>query len=285
VSTEGERNRRTPAVQPKGHSAMLPSGLLAARIWVWLMLQIKKEAAHACSIALSLLLLCHLSSAADVFVREGDAIVLDGIEYRLSGIDAPELDQICLNQNAAAWLCGIEARDRLRARIGNRAVHCEDKGPDRIYQRRRAAVCWIEGETQSLNQWLVLEGWALNVQRYPKGGFHLEQADARKAGRGLWKGCFAAPRALRRWRKHRATLLGSSCGDINIARTRLFSNQPLMPPGCSIKARIFVLAKITGHRGIYSMEGCSDYARTNPNRWFCSEEDARAQAFRKSSGC
>jgi hypothetical protein len=59
----------------------------------------------------------------------------------------------------------------------------------------------------------------------------------------------------------------------------------LMPPGCSIKARISVLAMITGHRGIYSIEGCSDYARTKPNRWFCSEEDARDQAFRKSSGC
>jgi len=236
-------------------------------------------------IAPLLLMLFTLSSAADIFVKEGDAIIVNGIEYRLSGIDAPELDQICLTQDATAWLCGIEARDRLGMRIGNRAVQCEDKGADRIYQRRRAAVCWVQGETQSLNQWLVVEGWALNVERYPKGTFQAEQADARKAGRGLWKGCFAAPRALRRWRKHRATLLGSSCGDPRVARSRLFSDRPLMPAGCSIKARVSVLANLTGHRGTYFMESCSDYARIKPNRWFCSEGDATAQGFRKSSGC
>jgi hypothetical protein len=36
-----------------------------------------------------------------------------------------------------------------------------------------------------------------------------------------------------------------------------------MPPGCSIKGKLAVRAHVTGHRGIYHMERCRSYARTN----------------------
>ena len=56
-----------------------------------------------------------------------------------------------------------------------------------------------------------------------------------------------------------------------------------MPPGCSIKGKFAVRAKLTGHRGIYHLEGCGSYQRTKkPDRWFCSEEDAQAAGFRKA---
>jgi endonuclease YncB( thermonuclease family) len=147
------------------------------------------------------------SWAADVLVKEGDTLILDRAEYRLHGIDAPEMDQVCLDQGGAVWPCGMEARERLAARIEKRAVRCEDKGPDWIYRRRRVGVCWIEGETESLNQWLVREGWALNFEPYAKKRFTLEEVAARKEGRGLWKGCFSAPRDFRHWKIQRARLL------------------------------------------------------------------------------
>jgi endonuclease YncB( thermonuclease family) len=223
--------------------------------------------------------------AADVTVKEGDVLTLDGKEYRLDGIDAPELDQLCLDEKGAVWTCGIEARQRLAALLDKRAVRCDDKGPDWIYRRRRVGICWVEGESTSLNQRLVRDGWALNFEPYAKGRFSADQADARKEDRGLWKGCFAAPRDLRRWRKQRATLLGSSCAGANKARNRLFSSDPARPPGCSIKGKIAWPARITGHRGVYHTEGCRIYAKTKPNRWFCSEEEAKTQGFRKSYMC
>ena len=61
------------------------------------------------------------------------------------------------------------------------------------------------------------------------------------------------------------------------ARDKLFPDNPEMPPGCSIKGKFAVRAKVTGYRGIYHLEGCRSYRTLkNPNRWFCSEEDAQA---------
>jgi methylphosphotriester-DNA--protein-cysteine methyltransferase len=56
-----------------------------------------------------------------------------------------------------------------------------------------------------------------------------------------------------------------------------------MAPGCTIKGKFVLRAKITGHRGIYHMEGCRSYQRTkSPDRWFCSEADAQAAGFRRA---
>ena len=63
------------------------------------------------------LLLASLSTspilAATATVRDGGTLQLGNVTYRLDGIDAPELDQICIDEHADAWACGVEARDRL----------------------------------------------------------------------------------------------------------------------------------------------------------------------------
>jgi endonuclease YncB( thermonuclease family) len=96
--------------------------------------------------------------ATDVITKDGDTIELGGTSFRLDGIDAPELDQVCLDEKGAVWACGIEARDRLAALIRNRAVRCDDKGPDPVYSTRRIGACWVEGDDLNLNQRLVREG-------------------------------------------------------------------------------------------------------------------------------
>jgi hypothetical protein len=59
-----------------------------------------------------------------------------------------------------------------------------------------------------------------------------------------------------------------------------------MPPGCSIKGKLAARAHISGYRGIYHMEACRSYGRTkSPDRWFCSEDEARAEGFRKAHTC
>jgi endonuclease YncB( thermonuclease family) len=46
-------------------------------------------------------------------IVDGDTIAIGDTRIRLEGIDAPETDQVCLDQNGAKWTCGIAARDHL----------------------------------------------------------------------------------------------------------------------------------------------------------------------------
>ena len=151
-----------------------------------------------------------------------------------------------------------------------------------------SAFVEIEGVATTLNEWLVREGWALNFEPYAKGQFKAAEEDARKEGRGLWRGCFSAPQAQRRGTKKEAKLLGSACtsGMDKEVRDMLFPAHPAMPPGCLIKGKIAARAQVTGHRGIYHMAGCRSYGRTKtPYRWFCSEDEAQAEGFRKAFTC
>jgi endonuclease YncB( thermonuclease family) len=228
------------------------------------------------------------TATAATAITDADTLILDGTVFRLDGIEGPQTDQVCLDQAGAKWSCGIEARDRLREWIGKRAVRCDDKGRDRAVRKRRMGVCWVEAETTSLNQWLVREGWALNLEPLAKARFKADQESARDNRKGFWKGCFVSPEALRRWTISTTPLLGAACPKDNnwTVREMLFPDQPAMPPDCRIKARIAMRAQVAGHQGIYHLEGCASYARTkNPHRWFCSEEEAQAEGFRKSYTC
>jgi len=218
------------------------------------------------------------SWAAGVVVKDGGTLQLAGVTYRLEGIDAPELDQMCIDEHADAWACGVEARDQLTKLIGSRAVRCGDLGADPAFKKRRIGICTVEGETTSLNQLLVRQGFALNFDPAAKGRFRDDEAGAKAGRQGLWKGCFAAPNEFRRGRKDGA-LLGDSCRpdkDHEI-RAVLFPEHPVMPAGCSIKGKFAVRARVTGNVGVYHLQGCRSYpGMTEPNRWFCTEEDAQA---------
>src|SRR5215813_13387054 len=73
---------------------------------------------------------------------DGDTLTVDGTKYRLDGIDAPEFNQVCLDEKGQEWNCGLAARDALAKLIANRAVQCEDKGSDRD---RRVGICTVVG--------------------------------------------------------------------------------------------------------------------------------------------
>jgi len=238
-----------------------------------------------------ILLLAVLSAspgwAANPIVRDGHTIQLAGVTYRLDGIDAPELDQICIDEQADAWACGVAARDQLVGLIGGHQVRCEDQGADTTSRKRHIGICTVEGETVSLNQLLVRQGFALNFEPSAKGRFNQDEATAKDNRRGLWKGCFVAPQEFRHARKDGA-LLGGSCRTDKDREIRevLFPDHPAMPPGCSVKGKLALRARLTGNLGIYHMQGCRAYpALTKPDRWFCSEEDAQAAGFRRAYNC
>ena len=225
--------------------------------------------------------------AAGAIVRDGGTVEVGDVTYRLDGIDAPELDQICIDEHADAWACGVEARDQLSNLIGSRQVRCEDLGLGTIYRKRHIGICTLEGETASLNQLLVRQGFALNFEPYARGRFKEDEAAAKGNRRGLWKGCFVAPQEFRRGRKDGA-LLGESCRTDKDREIRavLFPDEPAMPSGCSIKGKFAMRARVTGNVGVYHLQACRSYpALTKPDRWFCSEEDAQAAGFRKAYNC
>lgn len=105
-------------------------------------------------------------------IVDGDTLTLGGTTIRLGRIDAPELDQICLNAKGEVWPCGIESRDRLAALIGDREVRCTLNGEEPTLRRTRGeepsqrkmlATCYLAD--QDLNGWMVQQGWAIPYLR------------------------------------------------------------------------------------------------------------------------
>jgi endonuclease YncB( thermonuclease family) len=225
--------------------------------------------------------------AAGAIVRDGDTIQLGSVTYRLDGIDAPELDQICIDDHADPWTCGVDAREQLTRLIGGRSVHCDDLGTDKSHKNRHIGVCSADGDTASLNQQLVRLGFAVSFEPAAKVHVKDDAAAAKDARAGLWNGCFVAPQEFRSGKKD-GVLLGASCRadrDSEI-RTVLFPDDLTMPPRCSIKGKLAVRARVTGNIGIYHLQGCPSYpAMTKPDRWFCSEDDAQAAGFRRAYNC
>ena len=212
--------------------------------------------------------------------QDADTRKLDGKTYRLDGIDAPETDQPCLNEEGEVYPCGRVAAEKLEKFVAGRSVSCDDLRADPAYPKRRIGQCSVEGA--DMHRWLVKEGWAVNFEPYAKGRFKEEEDEARAGHFGVWKGCFVAPQDFRRWNKGTAKLLGPSCPPD--AREKLFPDDPAMPPGCEIKGKYALRA--FPFRGIYHVPGCGSYRRTTkPDRWFCSEEDAWAAGFRGSFTC
>jgi endonuclease YncB( thermonuclease family) len=241
--------------------------------------------------AVAALLLASLSAsqawAATATVRDGGTLQLGSVTYRLDGIDAPAFDQLCIDEHADSWTCGVEARDQLTKLIGGRPVRCDDLGVDPTYKKRHLGACRIEGETTGLSQLLVRQGFALNLEPSATGRFAADEARAKEDRQGLWKGCFVAPQEFRLGKKDGA-LLGGSCPadrDLQI-RAVLFPEDLAMPSTCNIKGKYAVRARVTGNIGIYHLQACRSYpALTKPDRWFCSEEDAQAAGFRRAFNC
>jgi endonuclease YncB( thermonuclease family) len=238
-------------------------------------------------ILLGIMLLANPVLAANPIVRDANTLQVDDTTYRLDGVDAPELDQVCIDDHADPWACGVDARDQLTRLIGGHPVHCDDLGPDKAHRKRHLGLCTVNGETTSLNQQLIRLGFALNAQPSAKSRFDQDQASAKDGRTGLWKGCFVAPQEFRQGKKDGA-LLGGACRadkDREI-RAALFPQDLAMPPRCSIKGKFAVRARVTGNVGIYHLQGCRSYpALSQPDRWFCSEDDAQAAGFRRAYNC
>jgi endonuclease YncB( thermonuclease family) len=130
-----------------------------------------------------LLALLLIASSPAAAVDDADTLTIGGVKYRLDGIDAPELDQGCLDAAGALYFCGQVALRKLREFVEERPIHCDDLGPDTSYNDTNRRIGWCAVDGVDLHHWLVKEGWALNFEPYARRRFLEDERDAREAGR------------------------------------------------------------------------------------------------------
>ncbi len=117
-------------------------------------------------------------------ITDGDTLKLNGVTYRLWGIDAPETKQDCLD----GWAAGQLATTHLQALIAGRNVICERKDTDRY--GRTVAICRAGGE--DLGAKMVRDGYAWAFVRY-SADYASQEALAKKEMRGVHRhGCMPA---------------------------------------------------------------------------------------------
>ena len=98
---------------------------------------------------------------AKIVTLDGDTIKAgDGVEYRIFGIDAPELRQTCNEANGKSWMCGRAAKAKLTTLIKGGNVNCQARETDRF--GRIVAVCSAEG-VPDLGEAMVREGYAIDL--------------------------------------------------------------------------------------------------------------------------
>ena len=125
-------------------------------------------------------------------VIDGDTLDVGSVRVRLFGIDAPEAKQTC-TADEKVWRCGEEATFALAYETAEHWVRCEEKHRDRY--ARTVAVCYVGDH--DLNTMMVRKGWALAYRRYSTD-YVDEEAEAKEARAGLWRGEFTAPWGWRR---------------------------------------------------------------------------------------
>ena len=120
-------------------------------------------------------------------IVDGDTIHLDGHKIRFSGIDTPEINQMC-KKDEIDIPCGEMAKELLIKKIGNAIPNCILEDKDQY--GRMLGECYIEEE--SLSSYLVREGFAFAYTKYSKK-FVEDELFAIKNKSGMWSMDFIFP--------------------------------------------------------------------------------------------
>jgi endonuclease YncB( thermonuclease family) len=210
-------------------------------------------------------------------IQTADQISINNIRIKLAGIDAPALQQLCLDAKGAPWKCGIAAHDALASFVGTKPWSCHLMRLDR--RARTLARCTVDGE--DIHRWLVSNGWALAFRGART--YDADQKQAQAAHAGLWQGAFFAPADWRVRKKH-AAILGAAKPKENVRRLLLASaSGPLPPsPACRIKGNVNRSGQCIYHRPTSRWYAQIRMKVSKGTRWFCSVEDAEAAGCRET---
>lgn len=197
-------------------------------------------------------------------VIQGRARAIDGGHLRLSkqvlrldNIDALLPSQTCTTSRGRAWRCGRKAKDHLARLVRRRTLTCTVSGQDD--DGVKTATCMSKDGDVSAG--LVARGYAF-AHLGTFANYREEEGQARQKKRGIWQGSAERPADYRmaRWDKAVKTA----------------------PEGCPIKGRV------VRRKRLYALPWDRGYARVKvrPRRgekWFCTEQDARAAGFKRAS--
>ena len=125
-------------------------------------------------------------------IIDGDSIMIKKYEIRLFDIDAPEYNQICLDNNDKEYNCGSKATLYLKELTKNTKLQCRVSGRD--YYDRYLATCFKN--KININEKMISEGWAV-IYNNPSEYYHL-MLKAKLEQKGLWQGKFLEPKQFRK---------------------------------------------------------------------------------------
>jgi endonuclease YncB( thermonuclease family) len=232
--------------------------------------------------AIALVLLPAMAEAADISgvpkIRDGDQVVIGSSRIRLGGIDAPSVDQLCLNNTGERWTCGVAARDELIHHTDKKSWTCHVERADR--RGRNVARCTVDGE--DIQKWLVSSGWALAYTRFSHD-YEADEKAAREAKAGMWQGAFIAPWDWR-IRNKKTTILGAakppeSANAILLASA---SGSVAPSPDCTIKGNVNRAGECIYHQPTSRWYSQIKMQIAKGTRWFCSVEEAEAAGCRET---
>jgi len=189
-------------------------------------------------------------------VTDGDTFSDQGVTYRLEGIDAPELAQVCGTAQTRQWKCGEQAKEYLARLMRAGEVRCSRHGTDAY--GRVIATCSAGGV--DLGAQMVASGHAWAFTKYSTR-YVDEEKQALFAKLGIW----SAP-SVPAWEYRERAWTASA---------------QRAPANCPIKGNI------SKNGRIYHTPWSRWYAKTRINtskgeRWFCSEAEALAAGWRSA---
>lgn len=121
-------------------------------------------------------------------IVDGDTIDIHRQRIRLTGIDAPESWQICQNKNGNAYKCGEMATRALDIFLSaSTPTHCDIVDGD---LRGRLVGDCFRADGESVSEWMVRRGYAMDWPRYSHGAYFGQQQAAKKEHLGIWRGEF-----------------------------------------------------------------------------------------------
>lgn len=121
-------------------------------------------------------------------IIDGGTLAIGGQPIRLFGIAAPRADQVC-GPPGGEWNCGAEAVFALAFEAAPHWVTCSPRPGERAGE---ALVALCRAGPYDLGEKLLRLGWATALA---EGGpaYAAAEAEARAAGRGMWRGTAAPP--------------------------------------------------------------------------------------------
>jgi len=191
------------------------------------------------------------------YALSGDVLRVDGMLVHLNEVEAPELEQPCHRANGRLWKCGQAAKSGLARIVRGKTVKCTPAGQDA--DGNALATCAI-GTTDIATE-LVQRGYVFAVRSF-FGSLNDVEDQAQDAKIGIWQGEVQRPQAWRdqQWEDAKRDA----------------------PGGCPIKGLIRASSKL------YALPWSQGYDRAKVHtkkgeRWFCSEDEAKAAGFAPSS--